>query len=68
VPGALHRERLEQAIESLGEAHREVILLRHFEELSFPEIAERLGGSPDACRMLLPRAMASPTVKMHSLG
>jgi len=59
-------ERLEQAIETLGEAHREVILLRHFEELSFPEIAERLGRSPDACRMLLARAMAALTVKMQS--
>jgi len=64
VPGALHRERLEQAIESLGEDHRKVILLRHFEELSFPEIAECLGRSPDACRMLLARAMAALTVKM----
>ncbi len=58
-------ERLERAIETLSEAHREVILLRHFEELSFREIGERLGKSPDASRMLLARAMAALTLKMR---
>ena len=32
-------QRLEAALESLSPAHREVILLRKFEELSFAEIA-----------------------------
>jgi RNA polymerase sigma-70 factor (ECF subfamily) len=57
--------RLEHAIESLDEAHREVLLLRKFEELSFSEIAERLGRSPDACRMLLARAMTALTLRMR---
>jgi len=56
--------RLEQAIEALDDAHREVILLRKFEELSFKEIALRLGRSEDACRMLLARAMTALTMKM----
>lgn len=60
-------ERLEQAIEALGEAQREIILLRHFEELSFPEIGERLGKSPDACRMQLSRAMTALTLKLRGL-
>lgn len=60
-------ERLEKAIDSLDEAHREVILMRSFEELSFPEIGERLGKSPDACRMLLARAMTALTLKMREL-
>jgi len=30
------------ALESLGEKHREVLVLRHFEDLSYKEIAERL--------------------------
>src|SRR5688500_14067728 len=34
--------RLEDALESLAPEHREVILLRKFEELSFPEIARRM--------------------------
>ena len=57
-------EQLEAALESLSAAHREVILLRKFEELSFPEIARRLGKREDACRMLLARAMTALTLKM----
>ena len=57
-------ERLEAALEALSPAHREVILLRKFEELSFPEIAQRLGKREDACRMLLARAMTALTLKM----
>ena len=57
-------ERLEAAIESLAPPHREVILLRKFEDLSFAEIAARLGKSEDACRMLLARAMTALTLKV----
>lgn len=57
-------ERLERAIESLADAHREIILLRQFEELTFPEIAARLGKTGDACRMLFARAMTALTLKM----
>ena len=60
-------ERLERAIEALDEGHREVVLLRSFEELSFPEIGQRLGKSPDASRMLFARAMAALTFKMREL-
>ncbi len=56
--------RLEQALESLPEQHREVIVLRKLEELSWAEVARRLGRSDDACRMLLARAMASLTMAM----
>ena len=56
--------RLERAIDGLSEAHREIILLRKFEELSFRDIAARLGRSEDACRMLLARAMAALTIRM----
>jgi RNA polymerase sigma-70 factor, ECF subfamily len=61
-------ERLEDALESLSPAHREVILLRKFEELSFAEIAKRLGKSEDGCRMLLARAMTALTVKMAEIA
>jgi len=57
--------RLERAIDRLDAAHREVILLRKFEELSFREIAARMGRSEDACRMLLARALAALTLEVQ---
>jgi RNA polymerase sigma factor (sigma-70 family) len=57
-------QQLEAALESLSPAHREVILLRKFEELPFAEIARRLGKTEDACRMLLARAMTALTLTM----
>lgn len=56
--------RLVAALEALSEEHREVVLLRHFEELPFAEIAGRMGRSPDACRMLLARALAALTLSL----
>ena len=53
--------RLERALESLNPSQREVIILRKYEDLWFQEIGERLGKSPDACRMLFVRAMAALT-------
>ena len=59
--------RLERALESLDPVQREVILLRKYEELSFREIAERLGRSPDACRMLLARALTTLTERVRAV-
>ena len=56
--------RLEQAIDGLSADHRDVILMRKFEELSFAEIALRTGRSEDACRMLLARAMTALTLRL----
>jgi RNA polymerase sigma-70 factor (ECF subfamily) len=56
-------ERLERALEALTDSQRDIILLRHFEELTFPEIAARLGKSDDACRMMFARAMTALTLK-----
>ena len=61
-------QRLEDALERLAPAHRDVILLRKFEELSFAEIGRRLGKSEDACRMLLARAMTALTLQMSDIG
>ena len=58
-------ERLEQALESLEADHRDVIVLRKFEELSFREIGARMGRSEDACRMLLARALTALTLTMR---
>jgi RNA polymerase sigma-70 factor, ECF subfamily len=59
---------LERALDRLPAEHREVILLRKFEELSFAEIGRRLGKSEDACRMLLARAMTALTLKMSEIS
>ncbi len=58
-------ERMVRALETLDQPQREVILLRKLEELSFKEIAERMGRSPDACRMLLARALTALTLRMR---
>jgi RNA polymerase sigma-70 factor (ECF subfamily) len=55
--------RLEAALEALPADQREIIVLRTLEELTFPEIATRLGKSDDACRMAFARAMAALTVR-----
>ena len=56
--------RIEVALGSLSPDHRDVILMRKFEELSFGEIARRIGRSEDASRMLLARAMTALTLKL----
>jgi RNA polymerase sigma-70 factor (ECF subfamily) len=61
-------ERLFAAVEALSPEHREVILLRQLEELPFAEVAGRMGRSPDACRMLLARAMAALTIALEAAG
>jgi RNA polymerase sigma-70 factor (ECF subfamily) len=59
-------EYLTRALEGLDPDHREVIILRKLEELSFKEVASRLGRSEDACRMLLARAMVALTLKLKA--
>jgi RNA polymerase sigma-70 factor, ECF subfamily len=57
--------RLERALEALSADHREVIVLRRLEERPFREVAECMGRSPDACRVLLARALAALAVEME---
>lgn len=57
--------RLEVALESIEDHYREIIVLRKIEELSFKEIASRLGKTEDACRMLFARAMTALTIEMR---
>lgn len=52
------------ALAQLDEPYREIILLRQIEELSYREIGARLNKSPDACRMLLARAMTALAMRM----
>lgn len=52
-------ERMERAFDALPEDYREVIALSRIVGLSHQEIAEQLGRSPGATRMLLSRAMVA---------
>lgn len=49
---------LTRALESLPEAHREIILLRDMEQLTITEAARQLGITREACKSRLHRARA----------
>jgi RNA polymerase sigma-70 factor (ECF subfamily) len=53
------QELLERALARLSEDHRQAILLRHREYLSFAEIGRRMGRSEDAAQKLWTRAVES---------
>ncbi|HWG43679.1 MAG TPA: sigma-70 family RNA polymerase sigma factor [Gemmataceae bacterium] len=58
---AVRREQavlLADALERLPEDYREVIVLRHLEGQSFPEVAQRMGRSVDSVQKLWLRALA----------
>jgi RNA polymerase sigma-70 factor (ECF subfamily) len=59
-------QRLEAALDTLSESHRDVILLRMFQEMPFKDIARALGKSEDASRMLYARAMTALTLALSS--
>ncbi len=46
-----------ERINKLPAHYRDVLLLRHIEELSFDEVAQRLGKSAGAVRMIWLRAL-----------
>ena len=48
---------LADALGELSEDYREVIILRHMEGLSFPEVARRMGRTVESVKKLWPRAM-----------
>ena len=52
-------DRLSRAIDRLKQEYREIIVLTKIEGLSYGEIADKLGKSADAVRMLACRAMAA---------
>jgi RNA polymerase sigma-70 factor (ECF subfamily) len=49
---------LARALSQLPDEYREVIVLRHLEELTFPEVAERMERSVDSVQKLWVRALA----------
>lgn len=63
---AILRERavlLADALENLPSHYRDVILYREFEGLSYPEVAQQMGRSPEAVRKLWIRGLA----ELHKL-
>jgi RNA polymerase sigma-70 factor, ECF subfamily len=61
---------LADALSRLPEEYREVIVLRHFEELAFPEVARRMERSVDSVQKLWVRSLARlrQLVKVESLS
>ena len=55
---------LTSAMEQLSADHRNVLMWRHFEDLTHAQIAKRLGKSEAAARMLWVRALKSLRAKM----
>ncbi|QVL31298.1 sigma-70 family RNA polymerase sigma factor [Telmatocola sphagniphila] len=49
---------LAEALEGLSPDYREVLILRHLEELTFPQISERMGRTLDSVQKLWIRALA----------
>ena len=50
---------LAEALDRLPEDYREVIILRHLEVLSFPDVARRMGRTEDSVQKLWVRALAN---------
>jgi RNA polymerase sigma-70 factor, ECF subfamily len=68
---ALRREDallLADRLQGLAADHREVLVLRHIEGLPFAEVAQRMGRSSGAIRMLWMRALESLREAMHAKG
>jgi RNA polymerase sigma-70 factor (ECF subfamily) len=61
-------ERVRRAMSELGEIDREVILLRHVEELSNGEVAEILELDPDTASKRYGRAVRRLATKMNETG
>ena len=59
---------LAEALAKLPEDYREVVVLRHLEELSFPEVARRMDRSEDSVQKLWVRALARLRQAMGELS
>ena len=55
---------LADALAELPEAYHEVIVLRHLEGLTFPQVAERMGRTVDSVEKLWLRAVTRLRQKM----
>jgi RNA polymerase sigma factor (sigma-70 family) len=62
------RPLVDAALDDLKEGDREVVLLRYFNEFTFPEIAQRLQLSESAARMRAERALNKLRLKLERRG
>lgn len=60
--------KVKEYMESLSPRQREIIMLRIWEELSYREIAERIGGTEDSAKMAFSRAMKTVREQCGPLG
>ena len=58
---------LADALNELPEVYREVIILRHLEGLSFPDVARRTGRTEDSVKNIWLRALARLRLSLESL-
>ncbi|RUL88409.1 sigma-70 family RNA polymerase sigma factor [Tautonia sociabilis] len=58
---------LAEALRDLSEDYREVIVLRHLEGMSFPEISKRMGRTEDSVKKLWARALARLRRQMRAV-
>ncbi len=68
---AMRKERvlvLAEALRRLPDDYREVLVLRHLEGLAFPDIAQRLGRTPGAVRILWTRALKKLRAELGGNG
>jgi len=63
-----HEAQLAEVLGRLPEDYRRVIVLRHLEALSHEEVAQRMGRSASAVRMLWMRALAQLKVEVEKAG
>jgi RNA polymerase sigma-70 factor, ECF subfamily len=59
---------LAEALTRLPPDYREVVILRHFEDLSFPEVAKRMSRSVDSVQKLWVRALANLRQAMQEVA
>jgi RNA polymerase sigma-70 factor (ECF subfamily) len=58
---------LAEALSRLPDDYREVVVLRHFEELTFPEVARRMERTVDSVQKLWVRALATLKQSMQEV-
>ena len=59
---------LADALAKLSDSYREVIVLRHLEGLTFPQVAERMGKTEDSVQKLWVRALAGLRGQLGAAG
>ena len=62
------KKQVQLALDNIGEAYHELLIMRYLEELSMREIADCLGASEDAVKMRHMRALQKLGKEFNQLG